>query len=126
MRNKFSIEGNLGQDPKSFGSGSGVSVRVAADVPVRTGKEWNMTSVWYDVTAWGRIGEKLAKCRRGSRVIIDGDFSLNKYTDNNGQEQVTKCINATDVMEIPLHRELKKQQGDTSATQSNDDDDLPY
>lgn len=103
-----SVGGRLGQDPKTFGDG-GVSASLAVDVPVRRNKKVDYETYWHNLTAFGRIGERLLELRKGDYLIIDGTRSIEEFTSRDTGELVQK--DAIFVTHIQEEYESDRQGG---------------
>lgn len=69
-----SFYGNLGSDPKVVTADNG-NQRTVFSVAVTTGPKDNEKTNWVDVTAFGSLGENLAKSlTKGMRVFVQGRF----------------------------------------------------
>ena len=69
--------GRLGRDPETRDTewGQVVSVSVAFD----HGYGERRTTTWARVSAWGKLGETLAKLRKGNRVSVAGEIYTSEY-----------------------------------------------
>ena len=99
--NKVTIIGNLGQDPESrtFPDGGTVTnISVATSESWKdkqTGEERSHTE-WHRIVFRNRLAEIAAQyLRKGAKVYIEGKLSTRKWTNQQGQDQYTTEIMAT-------------------------------
>ena len=97
------IVGNLGRDPevRYFRDGNSVcSFGVAVNeswVDRRTGEPKERTT-WYQVSAWGALGEKCERnLSRGSRVMVIGSVSVRPYINREGQPAASLDMRSREV-----------------------------
>ena len=87
MRSKIMLCGHLGADPEKKTTATGtelVKLRVATK-PRKKDGETN----WWSVTAFKYNADFASKyLSKGDLVLIEGDVSLRKYTDREGQERL--------------------------------------
>ena len=99
--NKIIIIGNLTKDPELRSTQSGVSVcsfTVAVNRRKRGQNGEELPTMYYRVTAWRQLAENCEKyLKKGSKVYVDGDLSVNTYQGNDGQTRFSLEI---DVKEI--------------------------
>lgn len=90
--NKIIIIGNLTRDPDLAETASGTaycnfSVAVNRAMPDSDG---NKQTDFFNCTAWRQRAEVIAKyCKKGSKVLIEGEMQSRKYTDKDGNERTT-------------------------------------
>ena len=44
---------------------------------------------FYPVRAFGKLGESCDRLKKGSRVLVEGEFEISAYSDENGDKQMT-------------------------------------
>ena len=78
MKN-ITIAGNLGKDANLRTTNQGNNVaNFSVAVEHREGQ--NKSTMWFDVSLWGRRGEALAGyLTKGTKVAVSGDFSTREY-----------------------------------------------
>lgn len=149
MLNKAMIIGNLGKDPETSFTPSGVQV---TKFSVATSKKWkNKDGKQQEDTQWHRIVcfNKLAKIaadylHQGSKVYVEGEIRTNKWQDKDGNDRYTTEIFANEIKMLskeiaednsPIMREIVKQNRshpDRYAPTEQDseepdiDDDIPF
>lgn len=80
---------------------------VTAEVYMDKNNQWQETSEWHNIVAWGFTAKKVEKnLSRGSLVLVEGKIKSRKWQDKNGQDRRTTEIIADTV--VPLD---KGQQG---------------
>ena len=88
--------GNLGDDPQVHTSQSG-NPFVTGSLAVNTAKD---KVSWYRITAFGKAGDMLAQCQKGSGVAIFGDQEIENWEGDDGNMRTTVRVIARKV--IPL------------------------
>jgi single-strand DNA-binding protein len=78
MKN-ITIAGNIGKDAEvRTTQGGDIVTGWSVAVEDRAGRE--KTTVWFDVSMWGKRGETLAQyLTKGSRVAVSGDLGRREY-----------------------------------------------
>ncbi len=118
--NKVIIIGNLGDDPESRSFPDGGSV---CNVSVATSESWKdkQTGQQKESTEWHRIvfRNRLAEIaqqylRKGSKVYIEGKLKTRKWTNNQGQDQYTTEIQASQMQMLG-----GKSEGQSATPQPN-------
>lgn len=99
---KIIIIGHLGRDPEMRYTPSGESVTsfsVASSRRYRTAAgEQREETMWFNVSAWGRIGETCNQyLTKGRQVYLEGSLSNRIYQGNDGQPRVSNDVRVTDV-----------------------------
>ena len=88
--NKTIITGNLTRDPELNETASGVAF---SNFTVAVNGETNDTdgnkpTYFFSCTAWRGRAENIAKyCKKGSKVLVEGEMQSRKYTDKDGNER---------------------------------------
>lgn len=103
MANTTTITGNLVRDPELRFTGSGQPVANFAVADNRrwtdrsTG-EWNETTTYLDVAAWGPLGEHAGQSlRKGDRVTVTGRLDQRSWETGDGERRSKVELVATDV-----------------------------
>lgn len=95
---KVIVVGNLGRDPELKYTPQGQAVctfSVAAEV--RKSKTEKSTN-WYRITAWGANAENCGKyLTKGKQVYVDGELSVQEFTNKLGEKQFSLEVNAKEV-----------------------------
>ena len=85
----ISIIGNLGRDPELRNTNGGDPVcRFSVGVSKK-----DKSTVWFDVTAFGKTGELLARTvKKGEKLYVSGEFELREWQDKEGQKRVSPGV----------------------------------
>jgi single-strand DNA-binding protein len=100
--NKVILIGNLGVDPESRTTPSGLTVtniRIATSERRKgQGGEWTEETEWHRVVLFDRVAETAREyLRKGSQVYIEGQLQTRKWQDQQGQDRYTTEIRARDM-----------------------------
>ncbi len=98
--NKVQLIGYLGREPETRAIPSGQKVTTFSLGVTRRWKssgESKEATDWFNVEAWGRLGETSQKyLRKGSLVYIEGRLRTDKYEDKGGDTKYfTKVVALT-------------------------------
>ncbi|TMN18498.1 single-stranded DNA-binding protein [Pseudoxanthomonas sp. X-1] len=120
--NKVILVGNLGNDPDTKYTQSGMAVtRISlATTSVRKDKEGDQQerTEWHRVVFFGKLGEIAGEyLRKGSQVYVEGELRYDKYTGQDGVEKYTTDIVCNE-MQMLGGRGDGQQQGRSSSTGS--------
>ena len=104
---KVLLIGNLTRDPELTETAGGVSVcRFGVAVNRYSGQEERQTD-FYNVTAWRRLGETVARyTKKGHKIAVYGDLQIRQYEGNDGVRRTSVDVVAQDVEFL-----TPKQQG---------------
>lgn len=85
------LVGRLGRDPERNTMGQWPTTKVA----IATDSGWGerRKTTWWRVTAFGKMGEVLARARKGQRVEIAGELFEETWVDGSGTER--RSLNCT-------------------------------
>lgn len=123
MGAKIHAIGNAVRDCELSETTSGVQV-CRFTLAVNRGYGENRVTDFFNVTAWKKLAENVAKyVRKGSKVCVYGEPQIRKYTDNNGVERQAFDIQAFDVEFLSTKQEAEgnseqRSQQQHSAPQS--------
>lgn len=99
--NVIVFEGNLGKNPELKQSPQGNPYCVftmAQTVKQKVRGEEKEITIWAEVTVFGKIAESLAKnLHKGRRVLVNGSFLIEDWTDRDGKNRYTLKIKAHEV-----------------------------
>lgn len=102
--------GNLGKDAVQKFTGSGDSI-VSFSLPVKSGFGDKAKVAWVRCTLFGKRGESvLPYLKKGALVGVSGEFSMNEWTNAEGQKQTMPEIRISELTLLG-----GKQEGNTSA-----------
>lgn len=95
---KVLLIGNLTRDPELTETAGGVSVcRFGVAVNRYSGQEERQTD-FYNVTAWRRLGETVARyTKKGHKIAVYGDLQIRQYEGNDGVRRTSVDVVAQDV-----------------------------
>ena len=103
-RGPGSISGNLTKDPDLRYTPTGravASIRIAHSVRVQDGRTGNWAdgpTTYYDVTVWGTLAENVCEVlQRGDRIVAEGRWTANRWTDKAGEQQERIVLTADDL-----------------------------
>lgn len=93
------LVGNLGRDPEMRYTPSGTPVTnfsIAVNRRRRTQDgNWQDETDWYRVSVFGRNAEVADQyLKRGMKVLVDGQLSINQYTGSDGVERTSVEVRA--------------------------------
>ena len=100
--NKVILIGNLGVDPESRTTPSGLTVtniRIATSERRKgQGGEWTEETEWHRVVLFDRLAETAREyLRKGSQVYIEGSIRTRKWQDKDGNDRYTTEIVGRDM-----------------------------
>lgn len=101
--NKVILVGNLGADPESKTTPTGLvitNLRIATTErrKSRDTGEWTDHTEWHRVSTFGRTAESCAKyLAKGRQVYIEGRLSTRKWQDRDGNDRWSTEVVANDV-----------------------------
>jgi single-strand DNA-binding protein len=95
------IIGNLTRDPEIRFTNTGrpvVTFGVAVNRRYQVNGEWQEQTSYFNVTAWGQLGENVAaSCTKGTRAIIFGRLEQREYETREGEKRSVVEIVADEV-----------------------------
>lgn len=116
-----SLAGNLTKDPELRFTPNGLAVcdlRVAvADRrrDERTGEWTEAPTEYFTVQVWRALAEHCAEClQKGHRIIAEGTWKSDKWTDKDGQDQERIYLAATEVGASLLFTDVRILQAERS------------
>lgn len=113
--NKVILVGNLGNDPDTKYTQSGMAVtRISlATTSVRKDRDGNQQerTEWHRVVFFGKLGEIAGEyLRKGSQVYVEGELRYGKYTGQDGVEKLSTDIVANEMQMLGGRSEGASQQ----------------
>lgn len=106
----ITIAGNVGKDATTRTTGQGDKV-TGFPVGVSEGFGDKKRTVWFDVSMWGKRGEKIADyVTKGTKVCVSGDLSTREHE---GKTYLT--VNAS---EVTLMGGNERREGDGMSSQA--------
>ncbi len=89
--NTITLVGNLTRDPElrfTTGGRGVASFGIAVGRRYQVNGEWQEQTSYFNVTAWGQLGENAAATlAKGSRVIVTGRLEQREYTTREGDKR---------------------------------------
>lgn len=100
--NTVTIVGNVTRDPELRFTSSGQAVTSLSVAVNRRWKgrddEWQEQVSYFDVTAWGQMGENVAEsCPKGSRIIVTGRLEQRSWETQEGDKRSKVQIVADEI-----------------------------
>ncbi len=99
--NSITLVGNLPRDPEIRFTATG---RAVASFSMGVGRryqvngEWQEQTSWFNVTAWGQLGENAAATLvKGSRVVVTGRLEQREFTTREGDKRTAIDVIADDI-----------------------------
>ncbi len=142
--NKAMLIGRLGADPEVRYTQNNTAVATlsvaTSDRYKDSNGEWQETTEWHRVVAWGRLAEICQQyTNKGSQIYVEGPIQTRSWEDREGQKRYTTEIKAQ-VIQLLDNREggqgtntsagrdtQRPEPAASSAPASFDDhDDLPF
>jgi single-strand DNA-binding protein len=116
MKN-VTILGNVGKTPETREAGSGTVTGFSMAVSDGWGDK--KTTIWFDVSVWGKRGEVIANnVNKGDKLCVTGDLSTREY---NGKTYLT--VNASDFSFVGAR---SAPQEAPSVPDIHDNDEIPF
>jgi single-strand DNA-binding protein len=102
----ITVTGNIGNDPelRVTPQGSSVTSFSVANTPrVKKNNDWeDGETIWYRCFVWGKDATGAAtELRKGTRVFLQGRFTVDTYLDKEGKERKALEINVDSYGVIP-------------------------
>ena len=116
--NKVQLIGNVGKEPETKYTPSGVKIikfSIATNKNYKENEEWKTKTDWHNITAFGKLCE-LINAKKGDVVYIEGELSNNEYTDQNGVKHYSYNV----IANVYKNLSPKEKQED-----NKQDDELP-
>jgi len=99
--NSITVVGTLGKDVELRFTAAGKAVAsfgIAANRRYQVNGEWQEQTSWFNVTAWGELGENAAgSLHKGSRVIVTGRLESREFEGKDGVKKTAVEIVADDL-----------------------------
>lgn len=93
MTAQLTIVGTAGRDPELRYTSSGQAttkfgVAVNRRWQNKQTQEWEESTSWFDVVAWGQLAENVAESvQKGTRVVVAGRVEVRPWEDRDGQKR---------------------------------------
>jgi single-strand DNA-binding protein len=99
--NSVTLVGNLTRDPELRFTGGGRAVAsfgIAVNRRYQVNGEWQEQTSFFNVVAWGQLGENAAaSLTKGARIIVSGRLEQREYQTQQGEKRTVVEINADEV-----------------------------
>lgn len=133
---KVFMIGNLTRDPELTETAGGVQV-CRFSVAVNRGYGDDRTTDFYNVTAWRKTAEAVARyTKKGNKIAVCGDLQIRQYEANDGTRRTSVDVIAQDVefltpkqKEDDFYNASPKPSGTAQKKQIemfDDDSDIPF
>ena len=112
----ITVLGNLGKDPEMFTSNQGNQYCQfsIAGRSTKKDEQGQYQSEWFRISVFGNYSNTCMQAlKKGSKVMVMGDFSVDRWIDKNGSPAVTFNIKADKVQFLD-----NKEQGPQNSTQN--------
>jgi len=131
MFEKHLIIGNLGRDPEMRYTPSGVPVTnfsVAVNKRYTKDGERFEKTTWYKVVAWRKLAETCGQyLAKGRTVLVEGDISVEAYTDREGNPAAKLVLTATNIQFLGSGKGDAGSGDEVPAgATAEEEDDLPF
>ena len=130
--NVVSITGNLTKDPELRYTKNDTpvcSMRVAVNGRVKRNGEWEDKPNYFDVTAWGGLGENCAEyLMKGRPVAVSGRLDWREWETDDGAKRQAVQIVADTVQFLSGGQRDREDDDDryVPGGADDDDDDIPF
>ncbi len=131
---KITVIGNAGRDPEMRYTPNGTpltSFSIAVNRRYTAGGERREETEWFDVTAFGRLGELVSQyVAKGRKVFVEGRFRSRSWEGQDGVTRHRNEITANEVVFLDRAGEAsggdEARAGYSGAGGGVDADDLPF
>ena len=99
--NTITLVGTLGKDVELRFTAAGKAVAsfgIAVNRRYLVNGEWQEQTSWFNVTAWGELGENAAaSLSKGARIVVTGRLEQQEYTTSEGDKRTAIKVIADDL-----------------------------
>lgn len=99
--NTVTLVGNLTRDPElrfTQGGRAVASFGIAVNRRYQVNGEWQEQTSFFNVVAWGQLGENAAaSLTKGARIIVSGRLEQREYQTQQGEKRTVVEVNADEV-----------------------------
>jgi single-strand DNA-binding protein len=93
--------GNATRDPELKFTGTGTAIAtigMAVSKRYQKNNEWVEEVSFFNVTAWGQLGENVAaSVEKGTRLIVHGELKQRSYETSEGEKRSVVEVNASSI-----------------------------
>jgi|TARA_R100000479_G_scaffold114144_1_gene57802 single-strand DNA-binding protein len=121
MRSKIILCGHLGTTPEGqkIKSGRTMAKMRIATKPRKKDEETN----WWSVTAFGHSADyAISYLDKGDLVMIEGDVSIRKYEDREGNKRISVDVTADHIQGLGRRNDQREESG----SRNHNDDEIPF
>jgi len=123
--NKITLVGHLGQEPEMRFTPAGTAVTnfslAVSRSFIKDGEKVEETD-WFRVSAWGKQAESCNQyLEKGALVLVDGEISIRKYNDKDGNQRTSVDVTARNVVFLS-----KKGSGKYEESEGVEAEDVPF
>ena len=123
--NVFVFAGNLGKDAEQRYTQGGDSI-VSFSVAVGSGYGDKAKTSWVKCSIFGKRGESvLPYLKKGQKVGVSGEFSMNEWTNKDGQKVSTPEVRVND-LELLGSKSDKSEKQEKEPIYAGHEDDIPF
>jgi single-strand DNA-binding protein len=109
--NKVLLIGNLGKDPETRQSNSGITI---CNVTIATkdrrrdqAGNWSDHTEWHNVVCFGKVADNVSRfMRKGKQVYVEGKLQTRKWQDKEGRDRYTTEIVADSILFLGTKQEI--------------------
>jgi len=99
--NTVTLVGNITRDPElrfTQGGRAVASFGIAVNRRYQVNGEWQEQTSFFNVVAWGQLGENAAaSLTKGARIIVNGRLEQREYQTQQGEKRTVIEVNADEV-----------------------------
>ena len=118
--------GNLGKDPESQTTASGMKV-TRFSLAVNRKRKQEETITWVNIVAFDKLAEVAAQyLRKGLSVFVEGDLQVKQFDRNDGSKGTSVDILANQIIFLEKKKDADNPASHNSATPEFDDSDIPF
>ena len=120
--NSCNFEGRLARDAelKDVGDNKVSNFTIASDIGFGERKK----TLWLECAVWGKRAESLNDTlKKGQQLFLTGEFSTREYTDKEGQNKTSLCLNVKDLW---YGASPKLAEGQTLTNSTGLNDEIPF
>ena len=120
--NSCNFEGRLARDAelKDVGDNKVSNFTIASDIGFGERKK----TLWLECAVWGKRAESLNDTlKKGQQLFLSGEFSTREYTDKEGQNKTSLCLNVKDLWN---GASPKLAEGQTLTNSTGLNDEIPF
>jgi len=130
--NRVILTGNLGKDPEL----KQLQNSTVCNCSLATTEIWGdkKETQWHNIVFWNKAAEFVAQwCKKGDKILVEGEIKYEKYTGKDGVEKTATKINAIRVEKLSWEKsEIEegpkkvKVENKKTVNKYDPDDDLPF